>query len=228
MFSTERSGAPLLLASGALQAIMETTGNLEKKLAAMGHQIEHDYLHGPESLRHLHFPSFKHAPSQVIDVNKAADEKLTRGDKIADAVAATVGSWRFIIIQSCILLAWLILNSIAWISHWDPYPFILLNLALSFQAAYSAPFVMMSQNRQAEKDRLTAQNDYITDTKGEEEIRHILAHLEHQDALIIKIIERLETQHGEILSHIAQLNGAAQPAGETAPATTDENKETPK
>lgn len=228
MFSRERSGAPLLLASGALQTIMETTGNLEKKLAAMGHQIEHDYLHVPESLRHLHFPSFKHAPSQVIDVNKAADEKLTRGDKIADAVAATVGSWRFIIIQSCILLAWLILNSIAWISHWDPYPFILLNLALSFQAAYSAPFVMMSQNRQAEKDRLTAQNDYITDTKGEEEIRHILAHLEHQDALIIKIIERLETQHGEILSHIAQLNGAAQPAGETAPATTDENKETPK
>lgn len=228
MFSTERSGAPLLLASGALQAIMETTGNLEKKLAAMGHQIEHDYLHVPESLRHLHFPSFKHAPSQVIDVNKAADEKLTRGDKIADAVAATVGSWRFIIIQSCILLAWLILNSIAWISHWDPYPFILLNLALSFQAAYSAPFVMMSQNRQAEKDRLTAQNDYITDTKGEEEIRHILAHLEHQDALIIKIIERLETQHSDILGRIAQLNGAAQAAESPAPATTDQHKETPK
>lgn len=194
----------------------------------MGHQIEHDYLHVPESLHHLHFPSFKHAPSQVIDVNKAADERLTRGDKIADAVAATVGSWRFIIIQSCLLLAWLIINSIAWALRWDPYPFILLNLALSFQAAYSAPFVMMSQNRQAEKDRLTAQNDYMTDCKGEEEIRHILAHLEHQDALIIKIIERLETQHGEILSHIAQLNGAEQVAEEAAPAPTDQNKDTPK
>jgi uncharacterized membrane protein len=207
---------------------METTGNLEKKLAAMGHQIEHDYLHVPEHLRHLHFPSFKHAPSQVIDVNKAADEKLTRGDKIADAVASTVGSWRFIIIQSCILLAWLIVNSLAWAFKWDPYPFILLNLALSFQAAYSAPFVMMSQNRQAEKDRLTAQNDYLTDTKGEEEIRHILAHLEHQDALIIKIIERLETQHSDILSHISQLNGAALAAEEASPAPTDQNKETPK
>jgi uncharacterized membrane protein len=205
--------------------MMETTGNLEKKLAAMGHQIEHDYLHIPESLHHLHFPSFKHTPGQVIDVNKAADEKLTRGDKIADAVAATVGSWRFIIIQSCILLAWLIVNSLAWAFKWDPYPFILLNLALSFQAAYSAPFVMMSQNRQADKDRLTAQNDYITDTKGEEEIRHILAHLEHQDALIIKIIERLEAQHSDILGHIARLNGATQAAGEAAPAPTDQDKD---
>lgn len=197
---------------------METTGNLEKKLAAMGRQIEQDYLHIPESLHHLHFPSFKHTPAQVIDVNKAADEKLTRGDKIADAVAATVGSWRFIIIQSIVLAFWLVVNSIAWAFAWDPRPFILLNLVLSFQAAYSAPFVMMSQNRQAEKDRLTAQNDYLTDTKGEEEIRHILAHLEHQDALIIKIIERLESQHEEMLSRIAQLNGAPQPAGESAPA----------
>lgn len=223
MFSAERSGAPLLLASGALQTIMETTGNLEKKLAAMGHQIEHDYLHVPESLRHLHFPSFKHAPSQVIDVNKAADERLTMGDKIADTVAATVGSWRFIITQSILLSTWIILNTVAWFYHWDGYPYILLNLALSFQAAYSAPFIMMSQNRQAAKDRLTAENDYLTDTKGEEEIRHILAHLEHQDALIIKIIERLETQHGEILSHIAQLNGAVQAAETSEPPTNQQS-----
>ena len=202
---------------------METTGNLEKKLAAMGHQIEQDYLHIPEHLRHLHFPNFKHAPSQIIDVNKVADERLTMGDKIADAVAATVGSWRFIIIQSTILFLWILINSIAWITHWDSYPYILLNLALSFQAAYAAPFVMMSQNRQASKDRLTAENDYVTDTKGEEEIRHILAHLEHQDALIIKIIERLETQHNDILGRIASLNGAAQPAGETAPAPAEQH-----
>ncbi|HEU5199875.1 MAG TPA: DUF1003 domain-containing protein [Ktedonobacterales bacterium] len=228
MFSTERSGASLLLASGAPESNMETTGNLEKKLAAMGHQLEQDYLHIPEHLRHLHFPSFKHAPSQVIDVNKVADERLTMGDRIADAVAATVGSWRFIIIQSIVLAFWLVANSIAWAFAWDPRPFILLNLVLSFQAAYSAPFVMMSQNRQAEKDRLTAQNDYLTDTKGEEEIRHILAHLEHQDALIIKIIERLETQHDDILNRIAQLNGAVQPAGETLPAPADQNKDTSK
>jgi len=98
------------------------------------------------------------------------------------------------------------LNSIAWIRGWDPYPFILLNLALSFQAAYSAPFVMMSQNRQAEKDRLTAQNDYLCDTKGEEEIRNIMDHLEHQDTVILQILQRMETQHKEVLFHLSQLD----------------------
>ena len=62
------------------------------------------------------------------------------GQKVADAVAATIGSWPFIIIQSCLLAAWVTLNVIAWMRHWDPYPFILLNLALSFQAAYAGPF----------------------------------------------------------------------------------------
>ena len=107
-----------------------------------------DYKHLLEGM-HLKFPTFKHDHPPVIDVNKAADDQLTIGQKIADKVASTVGSWPFIITQSCILAAWLVLNSIAFINHWDPYPFILLNLALSFQAAYAAPFVMMSQNRQA-------------------------------------------------------------------------------
>ncbi len=177
-------------------------------------------LHVPESLHHLRFPSFKHAPSQVINVNKVADEQLTVGAKIADTVAATVGSWRFIITQSVILAAWIVLNVVAIVYHWDPYPFILLNLMLSFQAAYSAPFIMMSQNRQAVKDRLTAENDYLTDTKGEEEIRHILAHLEHQDALIIQVIERLETQHQDIINQITVLApAAAQQVAGTAQST---------
>src|SRR5579883_3429640 len=138
---------------------------------------------------HIHFPKFKHDHPAIIDVNKAHDEQLTVGQKVADAVAANMGSWRFIIIQSIILATWIILNTIAFIHHWDPYPFILLNLMLSFQAAYAAPFIMISQNRQAEKDRLTAQNDYLTDMKGEEEIRHIMEHLDHQDALILQIVQ---------------------------------------
>ena len=77
----------------------------------------------------------------------AAETQITFGQKIADTVAATMGSWRFIIIQTTILVLWIALNITAWIEHWDPYPFILLNLALSFQAAYAAPFIMMSQNR---------------------------------------------------------------------------------
>ena len=155
---------------------------------------------------HLKFPTFKHDHPQIIDVNKVADEQLTIGQRIADKVASTVGSWPFIITQSCILAAWLVLNSIVIIKHWDPYPFILLNLMLSFQAAYAAPFVMMSQNRQAEKDRLTAQNDYATDCKGEEEIRHIMDHLDHQDDIILQIVKRLEEQHLEMKEQLMRLD----------------------
>src|SRR5712691_7774745 len=118
---------------------------------------------------HFHFPTFKHDHPPVIDVNQVSDERLTVGQRIADGVASTMGSWRFIIIQSCILAAWLVLNSIAWINHWDSYPFILLNLALSFEAAYAAPIIMMSQNRLAAKDRLMAEEDYRINSKAEEE-----------------------------------------------------------
>jgi uncharacterized membrane protein len=95
---------------------------------------------------------------------------LTFGQKVADTVAGNMGSWRFIIIQSTILLAWISLNILAWISHWDPYPFILLNLALSFQAAYAAPFIMMSQNRQSDVDRMKAEDDFRINVKAELEI----------------------------------------------------------
>lgn len=155
---------------------------------------------------HFKFPTFKHDHAAVIDVNKVADERLTMGQRIADKVAETVGSWRFIIIQSIILALWLVLNITGIVFRWDPYPFILLNLMLSFQAAYAAPFVMMSQNRQAEKDRLTAQNDYLTDCKGEEEIRHIMEHLDHQDDIILQIVKRLEEQHMEMKEHLNRLD----------------------
>ena len=101
----------------------------------------------------------------------AADpSRLTMGQKIADAVASNMGSWRFIIVQSVLLLFWVAANITAYINHWDPYPFILLNLALSFQAAYAAPFIMMSQNRQQDIDRLAAQHDYDINIKAELEI----------------------------------------------------------
>src|ERR1051325_9733810 len=103
-------------------------------------------------------------------LGRSPREGLTLGQRVADAVAATMGSWRFIIIQSVLLMAWIVLNIVAWIAHWDPYPFILLNLALSFQAAYAAPFIMMSQNRQAEIDRRKAESDYEVNIKAELEI----------------------------------------------------------
>ncbi len=100
----------------------------------------------------------------------AAEPALPLGARISDSVAAMVGSWPFIIIQSMILVAWMALNVTAWMKAWDPYPFILLNLVLSFQAAYAAPFIMMSQNRQAAIDRAEAQHDYDVNIKAELEI----------------------------------------------------------
>jgi uncharacterized membrane protein len=98
------------------------------------------------------------------------EDQLTMGQRIADAVAANMGSWPFIIIQSLILFFWIVLNVTAYIERWDPYPFILLNLMLSFQAAYAAPFIMMSQNRQQDVDRLAAKSDYDINIKAELEI----------------------------------------------------------
>ena len=96
--------------------------------------------------------------------------QLTLGQRIADRVAATMGSWKFIIVQSTLLFFWIVLNVTAYIRNWDPYPFILLNLALSFQAAYAAPFIMMSQNRQQDIDRTAAETDHQINIKAELEI----------------------------------------------------------
>jgi uncharacterized membrane protein len=150
-----------------------------------------------------------------VNVNKVVDEKLTLGQKLADAVANGMGSWVFIITQASLLILWIVVNSIRFFFHFDPPPFILLNLILSFQASFAAPVIMMSQNRQSEKDRLTAQNDYQTDMKGEEEIRHIMEHLDHQDSLILQIVqhlemqnERLRAQHNEMIQYLRQLDPA--------------------
>ena len=155
---------------------------------------------------HFKFPTFKHQHPPVIDVNAVADERMTVGQKIADGVASTMGSWRFIIVQSCILAAWLVLNITGLIFRWDVYPFILLNLMLSFEAAYAAPIIMMSQNRQAAKDRIMAESDYHTNTKGEEETRNIMDHLDHQDTVLLQLVKRIEEQHTEIKEHLVRLD----------------------
>ena len=104
---------------------------------------------------------------------------VSAGARAADRVAAIIGSWRFIGIQSAILGVWIVLNAIGWRERWDPYPFILLNLMLSFQAAYSAPIIMMSQNRQAEKDRIAAAADYQVNTIAESQILEMFGRLDH-------------------------------------------------
>jgi uncharacterized membrane protein len=119
----------------------------------------------------------------------------TRAQRIADRVTALIGSWRFILIQSALLAAWIAVNVTAYVEAWDPYPFILLNLLLSFQAAYTAPIIMMSQNRQAEIDRAHAEHDYRVNVKAELEIEALHAKLdalrEREILRLIGLVEKL-------------------------------------
>ncbi|EEF61477.1 DUF1003 domain-containing protein [Pedosphaera parvula] len=121
----------------------------------------------------------------ILKMEQAADESRTFGERVADGFAACVGSWTFIIIQSVLLAIWVCLNLIAWVKHWDPYPFILLNLALSFQAAYASPIIMMSQNRlgrlSERRNRLDLQINLLAEQENTEMLR-----------LLHKICEKLE------------------------------------
>ena len=129
----------------------------------------------------LRFPADQGPNRNPVNV-RHLDER-TLGERVADRVAAGVGSWPFIITQSALFVLWVLANAFL-IADWlggepfDPYPFILLNLALSFQAAYTGPVVMMSQNRQAAKDRDEAEHDYRIDRETFDRLKRIEAMLE--------------------------------------------------
>ena len=116
---------------------------------------------------------FRRVP-RVRDVNEVFDERLTFGDRLADRVATIGGSWNFIIGFSLFMVVWAILNTVVLARHaFDPFPFIFLNLMLSMLAALQAPIIMMSQNRQAAKDRLAAALDYEVNVKAETSIAEL-------------------------------------------------------
>jgi uncharacterized membrane protein len=118
--------------------------------------------------------------------NLEEEERLTVGQRVADKVAAFGGSWTFIIIFGVILAVWVFINSAALFSkHFDPYPYILLNLFLSMIASVQAPVIMMSQNRLSSKDRLKSDLDYEVNLKAELEVAHLHRKVDH-------IYERLE------------------------------------
>ena len=150
------------------------------------------------------------------ELAKSDEPPLTRGQMIADWFVAGLGSWPFIIGQSIVLAFWIVLNVTAVIRRWDPYPFILLNLMLSFQAAYAAPFIMMAQNRQQDIDRKKAEDDYKINVKAELEIE-----LVHQklDELREKEILLLTQTVADLTVLLKQsgLCGDVEPAGDTPP-----------
>lgn len=98
---------------------------------------------------------------------------MTVGERLADNVALFMGSWKFIILQTIIVVAWILMNIIGIFYHWDEYPFLLLNIIFSTQAAYAAPIIMQSQNRQAERDRHHAEADYNVNLMAKNEIEQL-------------------------------------------------------
>ena len=120
------------------------------------------------------------------------------GQHLADSVASGMGSWRFIIIQTTIVIIWMTANVVGFIYHWDIYPYILLNLLFSTQAAYAAPIIMMAQNRQGERDRAHAEQDFKTNVEAKKEIEELLEKLNSIEIdKLDKILELLQAKSGK-------------------------------
>ena len=128
------------------------------------------------------------------------ESDCTRGDRLADRLTKVLGSWRFIVIQTVMILIWVGVNLLAYFSQWDPYPFILLNLLFSVQSAYAAPIIMMAQNRQGERDRIQAYEDYRTNLEAKMEIEELEIKLSRMETekldKIITMLQELKTERG--------------------------------
>jgi len=126
-------------------------------------------------------------------------DELGFGQRLADTVANGMGSWSFIIIQSLIVLLWMGLNVVGFINHWDPYPYILLNLLFSTQAAYAAPIIMMAQNRQNERDRAKAEEDYRCNIDAKKEIEQLQVRLNAIETekldKILELIQKMDAKN---------------------------------
>lgn len=133
-------------------------------------------------------------PTETLHRRAAIHDTLSRGDALADAVTAGMGSWQFIIGQSVIVAVWILLNVAAVALRWDPYPFILLNLLFSTQAAYASPLILMSNNRAARKD-------------------HVRDDLEAKEVDELFVINRQQYEILELLRQVAATQHTAQAFG---------------
>lgn len=110
-------------------------------------------------------------------ISRKLHDDRTLGEKVADAITAQIGSWRFLIIQTIAVALWVAINVLGLFLRWDPYPFVLLNLLFSVQAAYTGPILLLSQNRSAQRDRIMAEHDYATNEKSEQLVEALLSEL---------------------------------------------------
>ncbi len=149
-------------------------------------------------------------------VNVVHHDEATFGERIADAASAGIGSWRFLIIQTFLVMIWVVLNFIGFLRHWDPFPFILLNLLFSVQAAYTGPVLLLAGNRQAQKDRLTLEHAAHEADKADLQNVAILKAIQKNT----EITERNTEVTLQILRHVESL--VTQHVGERAPASGHE------
>ena len=187
-----------------LNQLSQKPVNLYFKLIAM-HSSKAKYIRDLLETENEHLKKLNEIVLQSIDqenlvmenISRPSEEKLTVGQRLADRVAKFGGSWKFIILFTVVMVGWIVINHILSPGQrFDPFPYILLNLLLSCLAAIQAPVIMMSQNRQEEKDRQRNENDYLVNLKAEIEIRTL-----HQkmDLLIQEQFKKLiETQAEQI------------------------------
>lgn len=145
----------------------------------------------PDAGPSLVIPADRETP---VIIDSETGERLSFGDVVADRLTREIGSWRFIGIYLVLLLVWMGVNTLAWVRHWDPYPFIFLNLVLSFQGAFAAPVILMSQNRQEERDRLEEQRDHAINLQAEREVADIQARLEDLGRASLEAITALRQE----------------------------------
>jgi len=144
---------------------------------------------------HLRRKKLSQNTSHLHPVNQLHIDEATRGERLADRMANFLGSWKFIIGQSIFMTAWIIFNLVAVFGfRWDAYPFIFLNLVLSFQATYAGPILLLAANRAAQKDRLTLEHVELEASTGDKRLREILSKIKQNTGYTNQILSELETE----------------------------------
>lgn len=149
----------------------------------------------------VELPQSQQDTSTQLQKLQQTNSDFTLGQRLADAMAAKVGSWTFLSFQTAILTAWVTFNSIPGLPHWDQQPFILLNLVFSFASAYTAPIVLMSQNRQSEEDRRNAQMDHEVNRSASQNIELLHQKLDAHEQQRLELMQLLKEQQ----QHLSEL-----------------------
>ncbi len=147
---------------------------------------------GQKALKHLLRIRKLKAEDHKHPVNVLHHEEATFGEMLADQIAAGIGSWTFLIIQTFAVLCWVTLNVVGLVNHWDPFPFILLNLLFSVQAAYTGPVLLLAGNRQAQKDRLTLEHAAEEAEKADAQNVEILKAIKENTDVTVQILRHVE------------------------------------